>query len=620
MRRNAVLIIALAVLAAVLSATNISDYDFWWHLKRGELSWSLWDITGADTFSYTYAGKPQFNGEWLADLLIFISFKAGGLYGVNALKCGVLIAAFLFLYKTLKSMAGDDEGGTWLYSSVITLALVLFSIRFRLYVRPFLFSYLFVSIFLYVIARYVKTGNARLLYILPFAEAAWANLSKGAFYGPVILLLFAAGEFMARRHSKDLIIALIGVFLLSMLSPETYSIYVMPFKLTAVDKDFFVGEHQPLSRELLWGHGAKYTAPYQALVAGALLYFVFFRGWKSFYHLALFLVFLIPSIQMIRMIDFFSIIAAVMFVRPVDGLMRIILRPVIDKKAALNAVFAALIVAAAVISASASKTYAFGAGVKADTFPEEALSFLDREGVKGRLFNSYPFGGYIIWRSPERKVFIDGRGIHYLYTTGFFSYYRDIVKNAASWRKAEAEWGFDYALLEYDIKGDQSGFPTHLNTNHDWALVYWDNHSAVYLKRTEANRRAIEAYEYKIAKPAFYDFSYLDFYLDGARAASAAEALSSDIAKNPLNQEPRLAKAFLLYNMRSPGFKDEALKELRASMDLKPDIAIEHSAAAIILYEKGRLDEARAEMDKALKKDPADKAANYLKTKLEGRR
>lgn len=45
------------------------------------------------------------------------------------------------------------------------------------------------------------------------------------------------------------------------------------------------------------------------------------------------------------------------------------------------------------------------------SYPGKALAYLDRNrGTEDVIFNDYAWGGYILWQSPERKVFIDGRG------------------------------------------------------------------------------------------------------------------------------------------------------------------------------------------------------------------
>ena len=42
-------------------------------------------------------------------------------------------------------------------------------------------------------------------------------------------------------------------------------------------------------------------------------------------------------------------------------------------------------------------------------YPKEAVVFLKENDVCGRLFNDYGWGGYLIWKLPSEKLFIDGR-------------------------------------------------------------------------------------------------------------------------------------------------------------------------------------------------------------------
>ena len=42
-------------------------------------------------------------------------------------------------------------------------------------------------------------------------------------------------------------------------------------------------------------------------------------------------------------------------------------------------------------------------------YPVHAISYLKANPCKGNLFNSYNFGGFLIWQLPNTKVYIDGR-------------------------------------------------------------------------------------------------------------------------------------------------------------------------------------------------------------------
>ena len=87
--------------------------------------------------------------------------------------------------------------------------------------------------------------------------------------------------------------------------------------------------------------------------------------------------------------------------------MQIIIPDKYNRKALIDfaAVFIILIL---ILLSIGSKTYAFGYGIKEDAFPDDAINFIEKEGIKGRMFNSYSFGGYLIWKSHERKVFLMG--------------------------------------------------------------------------------------------------------------------------------------------------------------------------------------------------------------------
>jgi hypothetical protein len=44
-----------------------------------------------------------------------------------------------------------------------------------------------------------------------------------------------------------------------------------------------------------------------------------------------------------------------------------------------------------------------------ETMPVDAVAFIKQKSPPGRLFNSYNWGGYLLWELPEYPVFIDGR-------------------------------------------------------------------------------------------------------------------------------------------------------------------------------------------------------------------
>src|SRR4030042_1806185 len=42
-------------------------------------------------------------------------------------------------------------------------------------------------------------------------------------------------------------------------------------------------------------------------------------------------------------------------------------------------------------------------------YPKKAIEYLKNKNFEGEIFSHYGWGGYLIWKLPEKKVFIDGR-------------------------------------------------------------------------------------------------------------------------------------------------------------------------------------------------------------------
>lgn len=50
-----------------------------------------------------------------------------------------------------------------------------------------------------------------------------------------------------------------------------------------------------------------------------------------------------------------------------------------------------------------------GLAGRQSVYPDQAIVYLRLHPVRGQVFSTYDWGGYLIWKLPEKKVFIDGR-------------------------------------------------------------------------------------------------------------------------------------------------------------------------------------------------------------------
>ena len=102
-----------------------------------------------------------------------------------------------------------------------------------------------------------------------------------------------------------------------------------------------------------------------------------------------------------------------------------------------------------------------------------AVAYMKANGIQGRVFHDYVWGGYLIWHTPELKVFIDGRWDPYA-PTGVFKNYC----SAASNENPQAV--LDKYRVEYVLMPPDSPLSKFLKSSPAWAALYSDQASVLF--------------------------------------------------------------------------------------------------------------------------------------------
>src|SRR5262249_13854560 len=91
---------ALSILICVLLAVNyfspFADLDFAWQIRTGERIVETGSLRPPDAFTYTIAGQPVPDFEWLYEVILYTVWTALGFGGLKLLKT-VLVASTLLL-------------------------------------------------------------------------------------------------------------------------------------------------------------------------------------------------------------------------------------------------------------------------------------------------------------------------------------------------------------------------------------------------------------------------------------------------------------------------------------------------------------------------------------------
>jgi hypothetical protein len=109
-----------------------------------------------------------------------------------------------------------------------------------------------------------------------------------------------------------------------------------------------------------------------------------------------------------------------------------------------------------------------------ENYPVKAIDWIKTNRPNGNLFNSYNWGGHILWNLPEYPVFIDGRAD--LYGSELIGQWHDVVQGRENALQILDDWKVNIVLLE-------PGWPIVRILELDgWKIAYRDEKSVVFLR------------------------------------------------------------------------------------------------------------------------------------------
>lgn len=534
---------------------NIYDYDVWFHIKAGEYMLKSRLILDVDVFSYTALGEPWVAHEWLFEIVLYLVYALGTLAAVSLFKALVISSVFAVYLVHFRRISASGP----IYIVILALASIL--ARERFIERPEIITYLFCALFITMLEtlRRNRTGFFRFkeerLWLFPVLMVLWANFHSGAIFAIALTGAYALGELagalFALRGKKGplvdslansqrlraFLLILAMTFIAGFFNPNTYYVYTYPF--LALDISTRTGLNLAEYASPLWATDWLF---FSALALAALIItlniVINFRN-TALAHVVLFVFFSLLALKYNRNIALWAIVSAPFVVYYIEELLSCWPSVMPSRKGGGRSVprFAVTVVAVVVAVAMvlpfplrAAREGWWGPGIKQGVFPERAMDFLDEFGIGGNMFNSYEFGGYLIWRSfPERKVYVDGRS--------------DIYIRLLMEQRKLSILGFEKLIEVYDIDYLILSFShstvKYINPNPVFggmlALVWWDDVSMVYLRRTPENSAIIEHFEYKRVRPTDLELRFTDLSDPGL----LVKELKRNISGNPAGRRSR---------------------------------------------------------------------------------
>lgn len=494
---------------------QFDDPDFYWHLKTGEYIVTHGALPPSDIFSYTHQGRPWVLHEWLFQVIIYLVHAWGAELGVTVFVALVLTGSLWFCHAACARVLEGDKAK----ALIVTLLFGAFIISSA--PRPHIFTFLFFSLFLYILLGFKYCGETARLWVIPLVMVLWANLHGGFFIGLVLIWLFILGEWMTSRLAGDaeplkqrrlrpLVFTGIAAVLATLVNPEFIGYWLYPFQVIGMEASKGIIEewrspdfHQPIFMYWL------------LIVASFFLVMIHARKKPDATELVVPLVFVAGAFIARRNIP----LAALALAPFVAVHLR---RGVLDSLATCMVRFRrAAAEDAAARPATAGRLSGrheqlmngllvlFTALALALVYPErqkvirnslnsilpvKAVDFILREGIEGRMFNTYHYGGYLIYRLyPRQQVFIDGRAD--MYGDLFIQDALAIYQGSSQWKERFEHYGIDYVICESEAPLRQ----LLLEEGH-FRRVFDDGMHSVLVRDVGKFRSVIQRYEGRPAR------------------------------------------------------------------------------------------------------------------------
>ena len=478
----ALLIIAM-FLFSIHTLTDINQ-DIGMHLSLGKIIWQTHHVPTTNLFSYTNPGYPSVNNRWIFEVLLYLGVSLVGLKGMIAAKAGIIALAFGFAFFT--SYRYRDGFGPILIGIVSMFILVD-----RTFLRPEIFSFLFLSIYFYILFRKPRYPW---LWLLIAIQLLWINFHIYFFIGPLIWILYAAPKWIRERSiPRNDILLTICLGLINLLNPTGLTAVLFPFRVLS---QYGIPVLENLSLFDLGPYQYPHLpiyAFYLGLVVILSSFVVNRTRWKeNIFGALLAITTAILSFSMLRNMPLFALALMPVAMKNFSESGMVLSRKIFS----ILGAFLLLLLIAGIVTGSIFRWAGIRRefGLQIPDFGFKAVAFVKQNHIAGPVFNNMNAGSFLVWQLPDQKVFFDARPEDY--PPAFEKQiYIPMQSDPAMWKRYSDSYHINYVFYAW-----QETYYTHwantflkdMTKNSDWPIVYVDNSIAIFVKNTPENRAVIE--------------------------------------------------------------------------------------------------------------------------------
>lgn len=445
-QRKILYIIFFATIFSILLCHSFTylDPDFGWHLKIGQETIQEKSVPTIEKHVTILRGASWVDHEWLLNAAVYWFYDKLGYIPLS-----IFFAALALIFFILTIILARDNLAKGSDSTIFIILFVLLGlpgILGHLGVRLQEIGFLCFVLILLMIRNYENQRNWKILMLFPPFFILWANM-HGSFLVGLFILLLWLGVMVLRKifeHRKFVNFRTETFFVLpaafSRRQIWTFALFVLLSFAATLLTPYGLKLHYFLAD--YWRNPAfssqiqEWLSPFQfpfrywqifyiSFFLGALFFFFFYRIITeisasnkiklNFWYLLLSLIFIVLTLKSRRNFPFFFAVSLPIMVGFFSGIFDFNLdyihkvfltfpRFVKNSPVVIILLVLTLTILRTNFNSNPFQNYC-------SEYPCQALDYIKSkpEYKNLKIFNSYQWGGYLLWTWPEKEIFVDGR-------------------------------------------------------------------------------------------------------------------------------------------------------------------------------------------------------------------
>ncbi len=592
-----------AALIAVVVTFPISDPDLWQHLTVGRALWQSHAIPRTHLWSWPTYGEPEVLPSWLFRAALWPVYAAAGVNGLFVWRWVTTLAAFAL------GWAGARRLGARGFSPLFAAVLCAMVDRGRTQVRPETLVAPLFALAIYALLGRRAGGRLRLAgrafdpaWLLVPIVWIWANAHLSWWLGFLLLAAAWLDDRLGRRTAEEcassggapptavassprsgLITIAAVAALVALANPFGWRALWQPFEY------FLFWRHEPIFQNIGelapvdWSVNLKNGLPLLVAAWPLLAIVRAASGRRDVLELVLCGTLLPLTLGGQRFMGFLAIAAAPFLGRDLAEVAARTARGLTSQWARLGVALGSVALLAAPLLADARSW--FGGGFDLRRYPVAACDFIEREGLRGRIYNAFFHGGYLLWRFWPDRGRLPFMDIHQSGTRADRDDQAYAHGMESAWRDLDARRRFELFVGPRYAASD-AGFLDRRDRDSTWALVFLDDAAALYVRREPKFAPVIAAHEYHFLGGG-------DAKIQAVQARVARDSTLRPQLAHELDRaihESRAASRALYVRGALAAFEGrfaDASADFRRSLAVDPDIRRAHEGLGAIALAQG---------------------------------